>query len=161
MGPNSQDNLRERKDGRCTIFECGWQPNVCNDVYTAWYLLCSRIGESLQSNYIIYTYIFSIYICVTKLEMNPPLVLPSARSGAEELDEVIRGHIEQSIQIDSSEAELLERPLLRHPRRHFRFHIRLSQKRTRIHKFIERDEGERERICWCELTMARERISKP
>ena len=79
-----------------------------------------------------------------KLEMNPPLVLPSARSGAEELDEVICGHIEQSIQIDSPEAELLERPLLRHPRRHFRFYIRLSQKRTRIHKFIERDERERE-----------------
>ena len=36
---------------------------------------------------------------------------PSASSGSEELDEVVGGHVEKSIQVDASEAELLERPL--------------------------------------------------
>lgn len=49
---------------------------------------------------------------------------PSASTGSEELDELIGGHVEQSVQIDSPEAELLERPLLRLPRRHVHFHVR-------------------------------------
>src|SRR5574342_456237 len=37
---------------------------------------------------------------------------PSACTGSEELDELIGGHVEQSIQIDTTEAEFLECPLL-------------------------------------------------
>lgn len=53
---------------------------------------------------------------------------PSASTGSEELDELIGGHVEESIQIDSSEAELLERSLLRHSgHRHIGLNVRLKR----------------------------------
>lgn len=64
---------------------------------------------------------------------------PSTSSGSEELDELIGRHIKKSIQINPSEAELLECPLLWQPcNRNFCLHIRLkireytSEKRTEI-----------------------------
>uniref|UniRef100_A0A2P2L4W6 40S ribosomal protein S15D n=1 Tax=Rhizophora mucronata TaxID=61149 RepID=A0A2P2L4W6_RHIMU len=42
---------------------------------------------------------------------------PPAGTGMEELDELISGHVKESIQVDSSETELLERSLLRLPHR--------------------------------------------
>ena len=80
--------------------------------------------------------------------------VPSASSGSEELDQVVGGHVEKSIQVDASEAELLERPLLwgLPSHRHISFHIRLKPKtpidqkqaQTNIHRERER-EIERER----------------
>ncbi|GER25494.1 40S ribosomal protein S15 [Striga asiatica] len=60
------------------------------------------------------------------------LTLPSSGTGTEELDELISGHIKESIEVDSPEAELLERPLLRLPRRQRGLDIRLKthEKRT-------------------------------
>lgn len=49
---------------------------------------------------------------------------PSASAGAEELDELVGGHVEERVEVDALEAELLERPLLRLPRRNFYLHVR-------------------------------------
>ena len=55
---------------------------------------------------------------------------PFASSSSEELDEVVGGHVQKRIQVDTSESELLERPLLwgLPSHRHISFHIRLKPK---------------------------------
>ena len=87
---------------------------------------------------------------------------PSASSGSEELDEVVGGHVEKSIQVDASEAELLERPLLwgLPSHRHISFHIRLKPKtpidQKQAQSNIQRErERERERERGGVLTMIR------
>ena len=61
-----------------------------------------------------------------------PQSLPSARTGAEELDELVCGHIEEGIQIDPSETKLFECSLLRHScRRHIRFNVSLKRNTQR------------------------------
>ena len=74
--------------------------------------------------------------------------VPSTSTGLEELDELIGRHVEKSIQIDSSEAELLERPLLRQSRRrHIGLNVRL--KHPHIHRVRKRvTQRERERDFW-------------
>ena len=77
--------------------------------------------------------------------------VPSASSGSEELDEVVGGHVEKSIQVDASEAELLERPLLwgLPSHRHISFHIRLKPKTPLIknkHRLTYRDREEEETV---------------
>jgi hypothetical protein len=53
----------------------------------------------------------------------------------EELDELIGRHVEESIQIDTSETELLERPLLRNPcRRNISLNVRLKKKKKKTNK---------------------------
>ena len=60
------------------------------------------------------------------------MYVPSAGSGREELDEVVGGHVQKRIQIDASEAELLERPLLWHPRRrNISLHVCLKHQPTK------------------------------
>ena len=55
---------------------------------------------------------------------------PSASSSNEELDEVVDGHVQKRIQVDASEFELLEGPLLwgLPSHRHISFHIHLKPK---------------------------------
>ncbi len=57
------------------------------------------------------------------LSLQSPLE-PSSGTGLEELDKLISGHVEKRIQIDTPEAELLERSLLRHSWGHINFDIR-------------------------------------
>ena len=61
---------------------------------------------------------------------------PSASSSNEELDEVVNGHVQKRIQVDASEFELLEGPLLwgLPSHRHISFHIRLKPKSPLIKK---------------------------
>lgn len=65
--------------------------------------------------------------------------LPSASTSREELNELISGHIQKRIEIDASEAELLERSLLRLPGRNISLHISLqilAKKKTIINRFL-------------------------
>ena len=73
--------------------------------------------------------------------------VPSASSGSEELDKVVGGHVEKGIQVDASEAELLERPLLwgLPSHRHISFHIRLKPKTPLIKNKHRLTYTERER----------------
>ena len=72
---------------------------------------------------------------------------PFASSSSEELDEVVGGHVQKRIQVDASESELLEGPLLwgLPSHRYISFHIRLKPKTPLIknkHRLTYRDRGE-------------------
>ena len=71
---------------------------------------------------------------------------PFASSSSEELDEVVGGHVQKRIQVDASESELLEGPLLwgLPSHRHISFHIRLKPKTPLIknkHRLTYRNRG--------------------
>ena len=68
-----------------------------------------------------------IYVRNHKLKIQP-----SASSSGEELDELIGGHVKESIQIDTPEAELLKRPLLWLSCSHLCFDFRLTKKEKYI-----------------------------
>ena len=76
-------------------------------------------------------------------------LVPSASASREKLDELVSGHVEQSIEVDASEAELLERSLLRDSgRRHIGLHVRLKHTHRAQNRERERErerEKERER----------------
>ena len=76
---------------------------------------------------------------------------PFASSSSEELDEVVGGHVQKRIQVDASESELLEGPLLwgLPSHRHISFHIHLKPKTPLIknkHILTYRDKEEEETV---------------
>ena len=74
---------------------------------------------------------------------------PFASSSSEELDEVVGGHVQKRIQVDASESELLEGPLLwgLPSHRYISFHIRLKPKTPLIknkHRLTYKDKDREE-----------------